>query len=837
MKQWILGLSLVLLLALTLAGTASAEEANYLNIAPGDCWTVENTGEEDISLSLKGLDYVITDVDGYVKARDVSAVYPNTTPTLPPGGQAILQDWSGGYSGALELTGPVTAVKNDVPLLLHEELCYGETCQFTNITDHSANILVRGDTTGSVPSAWVIFDRDGAVTETDLPRSSSGSNEKVLSVPAGGRAVITPDGYYLYEQNLSGKSMSPLVCCMARSANFTVQRNVPNAWTFGAVGYNQPMAFRNETDEPQTIQTLSCLCALYDRRDKLVEVSSAGGEINVPTGYAVSLSGKDLNGCRYAFLTDAFQSADLPGPVAGYGSRSLAVTFRNVSGKAAPLYGVTESMAEKAPDTYDITGLVSPTEDGKGVLLPNGASVTVTGSAIDIITLQDQFSVTPVGIPETGKQIAAMKEGEVTTLTNAGNQPVTVMLCGKAISVLGDGKDILARSYQGYNWYSTKSDLTISAGGSVTFQAVQGCSSLSFDEGALEYIPGGTPIYFSRVLRAGEGLRSSEVLTGYGNPFYSVSLPQEETRQYSYQAIDATIFSGRPGTMESLEEPLVRSLTLSKGENCVAALAPDNPESSTCPLQGPMLIAMEENGRWYNSYGSRPRAGHSILLDSSRARQKLTALADGCTVRYYPALVTVQKGVGSAYITETIPQGESRIYRAKDAYPNPLVYAYGFNAERRFFNRFKGEWMDAQRGADNAASGDTSWPTVKITATDSDVTVVYLRDQVETGPVLASESRLLGGGETLSPEDVGKSPVDAVELTLLSERTEPFTLILASYDQAGRLIATASQPVTMAALQTTLTIPFPCGTETAVIKAMAVDGQFRPLMPVQILTG
>ena len=833
---------LALLLAMALSVTAQAEETNRLNIAPGDCWTVTNTGETDIPLpGLKGLDYVITDADGIVKFRDVRGEIPSPTPTLSSGGQAILQDWGNGSSSGLELNGTVTAVKEDAPLLLHEELLFGEACQFTNTTDHTANVLVRGDSNGSVPSAWVIFDRDGTVAQTELPRGSSGNNAKVLSVPAGGRAVITPNSNSLYGSNTGIRSTSILTYCMARSKNFTLQRNVPSAWTFGGVGYNQPVSFRNVTEQTQTVQMDDCLYALYNAENDLVAVSSKVSKIDVPAGCAVALGSASLNGGRYAFLTDTFQPADLPGPVAQFSSASLAVTFRNVSGKAAPLYGVTQGMKERRPETYDITGVVSDTEDRKGVILPAGASVTVTGAEADIITLQDQFSVKVTRILETEKAAVALTEGAFCNLTNPGSEPVTVMLRGKGISVYGDGKDILSAYYQGYNRYSTRSDLTISAGGSVTFQAVMGPCCLTYDVGALTNRSGTAPIYASRVLHAGEGLRSSAALTAYGHPFHSVVLSQGDAQQYSYQALGTTIFSGRPWTMEDLDAPLIQSLTLNRGESCLVTRPSDETPYKSFPLQGVLLEASDQNGRWYNSYDIQPRAGKTYSLSSSEPTCSLTAVTDDCTVWYYPTLANVRAGAESAYVTETIPQGESRVYRAKDDYPNPLVFAYGFNAERCFFNQHQNAWDAAQRVQSNAAWGSTSWPTVKVAATDSDVTVVFLRGQVETGPVLALDRTLLSGGSPVSPADVGKTPVDTVSLTLLSERTEPFILILAAYDGAGRQIAAVRHPVAAGEAgpdhAASLSIPFPCGTETAKIRLMVVDQQLRPLEEAITLAG
>ena len=80
------------------------------------------------------------------------------------------------------------------------------------------------------------------------------------------------------------------------------------------------------------------------------------------------------------------------------------------------------------------------------------------------------------------------------------------------------------------------------------------------------------------------------------------------------------------------------------------------------------------------------------------------------------------------------------------------------------------------------------------------------------------------------------APVDAVELTLISDLTDAFQLILAAYDSSGKLLKTAMQPVTAGELNTPLTIAFPCDTDVAQIRVMAVDSQFRPVMSALDLT-
>ena len=826
----------ILLLVLALGVTARAEDgANCLAPAPGDCWTVTNRGEKDVTVRFKNLDYVITDAEGYVTARDVSS--PGASPAIPAGGQAIFQD-SGSFSGVVELNGTFTAVKNEAPVLLHEELFYGEACRFSNQTDRSANVLARGQ-----PSACVVFDRDGTVTETVLPGGSSGNNEVLLSVPAGGWAEVTPNGYFLYGENLTSEAGTRLVYCMARSANFTVERNVPSPWTFGAAAYNRPVALTNCTEEMQTVSAGSGPHALYDARGGLKTVSASGGQIEVPAGWTVALGSKDLNGTKYAFLTGAFRPSDLPGPVMGYGNRNLAVTFRNVSGKAAPLYGVTLSDREKHPDTYDITGAVSATEDGKGILLPNRASVTVTGTSAEVITIQGQFTVSGTGIPEGGQENAALTEGESCTLVNSGGEAVQVTLCGKLVSLYGDGKDVLKSYYRGYAYGRETSAVSVSPGASLIVQAVQGPCSLKFDAGALEVRQNAEPIFTTLVLRSGEKLHAVQSLSGYGQPYWTQPLGTDG--DYGIQALDTVIFALRPWKAENTESPLVQTVTLNRGESCLVTKTTDR-DFIQLPARGLMLMAQSrENGLWRNEYVVAPRRTGSVMVSKSSSTVHLTALEDGCTVWYYPALAEVRTGVEALYEIRTIPAGESLETVPKNVlHPDtPQLYVYGFNVRWRDWNGRTGDWSgEVHQGSDRVTFSNntqTGWRPVRITAGDSDVTVVCLRDQFapEKNPLQVRTVRFLDGGQEVSRSEVGQTNVETVELTGTAGGSGPVTLVLAACDAEGRQLSAVIRRTTAAELDQTLSIPFPCGTDTAAVTLYTIDDLGRPLMRPLTLAG
>ena len=146
-KKRTIGLMLALILAISVCLPAMAEgetQTNWLSVAPGDCWTVTNTGETDISIDdISRMDYVITDAEGYVTARDVNDPGWHDPLILPAGGQFIVANTGLASLSMIKLEGDIEAEKNEPPALLHADLRFGEACAFKNTTDHSANVLLR----------------------------------------------------------------------------------------------------------------------------------------------------------------------------------------------------------------------------------------------------------------------------------------------------------------------------------------------------------------------------------------------------------------------------------------------------------------------------------------------------------------------------------------------------------------------------------------------------------------------------------------------------------------------------------------------------------------------
>ena len=214
MKKSVRILLLSLLLSLALCGAAqAADDSGKLIPFPGDTWILTNNGSTEASISMKSMDFVVTDQDGTVRDRAVSW---NKTISILPGGQAIAHCAFSPTTNAIILPEGVTAVKSAVPRLLHADLNYRETCEFRNVTDHDANVLVSGKNKNW---AYFIYNSGGAVKEESFSPNATYTDshyEQLLTVPSGGRAVIVATGV------IGPSTEFTVSSCMARAENFTL---------------------------------------------------------------------------------------------------------------------------------------------------------------------------------------------------------------------------------------------------------------------------------------------------------------------------------------------------------------------------------------------------------------------------------------------------------------------------------------------------------------------------------------------------------------------------------------------------------------------------------------
>ena len=856
MKKRTLGLMLAIILAISVCLPAMAEEetqTNWLSVAPGDCWTVTNTGETDISIDdISRMDYVITDAEGYVTARDVNDPGWHDPLILPAGGQFIVANTGLASLSMIKLEGDIEAEKNEPPALLHADLRFGEACAFKNITDHSANVLLR--TESNRAWAYVIYDGDGAVTKKDFFYHGGGSiKREVLSVPAGGRAVITTDGYYLFNRSGSPSDANDInVYCMARAENFSLEEDVSPAWRFGALGCGETAAFTNVSGREQTVYYPGNYALYYAGGEsaKLKEAHAGGGEISVPAGYSIALGGAQNSGEPYAFLSDAFEDIDLPAPVKMSSLRTLKVTFTNVSGKAAPFFGITKSKLEKQPEKYAAFGMgvVSASEyDGiGGIMVPKDGKVIVTGESGSFVALSGQYEASVEPIAKADTEVVALAEGESAVITNNSEERRALDPCG-IFCVYGDYYKMTEKSYSGYG---NGNKLYLNAGQTEVFTAVSGPGSIEFPKGDFSVSCTNESVYKYKVLRPGETLIASESVYGTGevhptgNNYYEQGLSSQTDESgttvttRAFEANGVTIFR-YPTKGKSVEsgEPLTRRVSLNKGESVrftwKEGLVESGAELSRIIIRGAAAYTEEKSDG--SLYCSRT-AYMEQFIERDTTAITFMALRDGVVIRYCPLALDME-AAEPPYTFETIPKGESRIYRQANGRENDLnMYIYGLNAEEDIFNYYSNDWGDKRRGNSSPHTGgwlERGGAPFKITATDSDVTVGYLTEAADKSPVLAVGAILYSGGEQAEPYDLGKAGIDAADVTIVAVRAEPLKVVLAAYDGEGRLIKTVFRDVSAEELTvreiSKVRVPFECGEDTAVIKVMALGADNVPL--------
>ena len=763
-------LLLSLLLALTLGMTVRAADGQDKLIPfPGEAWILTNGGTEGASVSLRGMDYVVTDADGMVTDRDVSR---NKNITVPAGGQAIVQYCFNptNYSEAITLPEGVTTVKCETPLLLHADLSYGDTCEFRNVTDHSANVLIdRAPGMMSNPGAVFIYSSDGA-----LERESSGG---LISVPAGGRAVVTT------QRGADAQSpYMPILSCMARAENFTMTYDVPLDWTFGYLGRNETAAFTNVSSKPQTISWGDDHALYYAGGEgaKLKELNKSAFE--VPPGCSVALGCSSLKGAGYRFLTDAFEPVNLPGPVYHKCDSNGETIWTNESEYKAPVYGITKKMAETTyPDQIAVyafgarQNVVEATDDGSGIYIPKGGRLVISRLGLTITTLSGQFTVTGEK-PATTDDYVVLRAGQLLTIQ----------------------RPLSARS--------------------ATIYGGQPCCSHT------------DITYFSDENEDG----------------------METT---SYESAGTTIFLIPADCERTLtNETMMETVTLSKGKSCTFTLRPES--DGILHLRGAFLC----RSNWNDGSLSSPVSWHfsgpmSQLHPRDCSSCVLTALEDGCRVEYNRMEIDAAPAARSPIAVDVIPEGESRVYLFRNLDNISIndyrdfcrLNVFGLNTEVLKYNWGWGEDTYTVRASSNQVSfeqhGTYACKPLRITAAGSETLVAYLPGYVLPADCLLWSDwlSLQSEGRSVSEDELGKTDIDTAQLTLYTDLTKPFTLILAAYDQAGKLVRTVQSPVAAAASDEVRTvrrsIPFSCGTETAKIKLMAVDRQFRPLMDAVVMAG
>lgn len=376
-KRFALLLSLLLMLGLFFPFGASALEdgERVLHILPGESWTLSNTAQESVSLrpnasgSPSGYDFVTADADGNVTSRAAALYGESKEIVIPAQGQAIVQGYASAYGLVLPQT--IEAEKDETPALLHAQLHYHETCAFVNTAPHSANVLIRSVWRAAT---WVVTDSRGEPVAEDgsFIGTVSSTTEDVVSVPAGGRVVVTCNTAAMSgsaDSNVPGYT----VICMARSAFFRLEEHTEAPLLFTYLVRGETRSFTNITDRAQTIYSRG-RAVLYNTAGK-PESFPTTEYLTVPAGYTAALTGSGA----LALPRDAFEEQDVgafPGLRTLHIPVGISVRVKNVSGDDVTLSGIMGYAAIFHP-----SGLINEL-DGKDpytLTIPAGCSAVLTG--------------------------------------------------------------------------------------------------------------------------------------------------------------------------------------------------------------------------------------------------------------------------------------------------------------------------------------------------------------------------------------------------------------------------------------------------------------------------
>ena len=771
MKKAIGILFLTLLLVFALGASAqAAEDTGKLIPFPGETWILTNQGSEAASFRMTNMDYVITDAEGNVTDRNMDS---SRQVSIPAGGQLIARSVPQNSSSinAAVLPEGVTALRSETPRLLRADLGYGETCEFRNITDESANVLVES-------CCYFIYNSDGTVKEEVFNNSSS----SVLSVPAGGRAVITTaqeaEASFKIETADTTKTR-----CMARAENFALTYGVPLDWTFGCVGINETMAFTNVSGKPQTLTCTGSYALYYAGGESaaLKEAFPSAGDIQVPAGFSVALGCRLYDGsslATYRFPAGAFEPVNLPGPVRYRQNTKEETTWTNISEYKAPVFGITKKMVETTfPEQIAVyafgarQNVVEATDDGTGIYIPKGGRLVITKGWSDwrVMTLSGQFAVTG-DKPVTEGDYVSLRAGQLLTVRHPDYS----------------GVKISGEPY--YGIYSSQpvgdrlTDVYESAGATF-FQVPEDCTWSLSDGSMMETIPLSRGETWAFTARPGADSRVNGYKLNLRGRFLEMSIENDKA-SIGFRSTKAFIY-----------------LSPSYGRDRI------------------VFTALEDNCRiQFNR------------LDMEAEKQSQSPFA----VEVIPK--------GESRVFQFLPEDPSH---ASMSYSTSMD-VFGRNPRNQEYMVPKGSWDERIYLASMSrlhfeSAGIYGQNPLRVTSDDSDVVAVYLREAVQSSDLLLWPAgfRLLRGGEEVS--DLGAAAIDTVELTLFTDRTEPLTLILAAYDGAGRQVAAVQRPVTAAELHEegalNLSIPFSCGADAAKIKLMAVDNQYKPLIKAVTVAG
>ena len=572
-KVLLAAFSLLLCLMMAIPAWADGEKTSFWGF-PGETWTISNPTEEEISIGSEssGTTYVITDAAGNVTERVMNASWKS--PSIPAGGKAIVMNWQKQY--AMNLDNRLVLTKDAEPALIEADLQFFDCVEFTNVTDHTADVVVYSYGT---TLSYVVFGKDGTVEDLFTQSNGTGGTQDVpVHVPAGGKInVMCCNTAWLGAKQDSNNY--PKGSCLARSENFKLNDNAEPAITFFRLFEGMSRSFKNTSGKACDIYGYGDY-VLYNAAGKVDSVGSVNmTSLSVPAGYSIAFSaeggyrtdGSSSTGSdgRYGVPAYAFKKTDLPALEYYTFPKGHVLRLDNVSGVTAPISWKNGSSATIT--VYNSAGTQIETKTGSvSVDVPANCYAVINCNSYTVsyrvVSGQFKASHTPAAAAE-GKQHIELDRYESCILTNNTENYIDIAFQGQL-----DYKVYRADGSTSYNFGYTKGSIRIPAGARLHATSAKGITSIDADVG-LAVTENAEPVAIHQTVTKGE--------TYLYDGVYNVGQPEfigmRQWENYESDGIYHT-FVGTPDAMQVVawKESKLRkvdgdysgTLTLNKGEAC-----------------------------------------------------------------------------------------------------------------------------------------------------------------------------------------------------------------------------------------------------------------------------
>ena len=802
---------------------------------PGDTWTISNPTDSDIKLEdrqFSGYSYVITDSEGLVQERVPNAQWKE--PVIPAGGKAIVMNWQKQY--AMQLDSRLEVVKDETPALIQADLRFFDCVEFTNKTDHSANVVVYS---ASTTLSYVVFDQGGTVTEFVSQINGYGATQDVtVSVPAGGKInVICCTAGWLGARQDSVNY--PTGSCLARSENFTLNEDAEPAILFFRLFENMTRSFENISGAACDVFGYGDY-VLYNAAGKVDSIGAMShNTLSVPAGWSVAFSaegGYRIDGSSYTgndgyYGVPAYAFTEVSLSALEYYTfpKGHIIRMDNKSGATAPVDA--KSSGSASVTIYNSAGAVVDTKSGRQpfeVPAKGYAVIECTAFTVSYKAVIGQFTVThtPAGATE-GKYHLELARGESRILTNNTANDIDIAFQGQL-----DYKVYKTDGSNNCGFGNTKGSLRIPAGARLHATSAKGITSIDADA-ALVVTDSPDPVAVHQTVRKGESYLYDSP-SGVGQLQF-VGMRQWEN--YEKDGISHT-FVGTPDAMQIVawKENNLRKvdgdffgvITLNKGEACE-------------------FIAKKEYGEFPQIHSSKPclmikypaDAEDEVVVDvsdgsvsfSGEGRSAvLTAVQDGTKIQYPAQFYNAIELKEDPLVYATVKEGEVRDFGKTG---NIMRLAlFGLNPNKRDYNEYSGfvgyDWGSSYF----LYFSGTGTPYGMVKATDSDVLAVGVKDMVRCDPIVVrAYSRKFYDKSGTAFDYYEPKGLSAIELECESTVSTPETMdvFIAAYDSDERFISCERRQIKRSDLGPAFKIPYSCGTNVRYIMMMFVDDQRKPL--------